>query len=391
MSPRSRALALSGVAMAAWAVVNCGGDGAGRSTDTEASGGQAGALGGTGGTASGGAAGRAGAGGAAGSGNAGSSGGAGVGGQVQVDAGTPAGNGSGAGAGGSVDASASGPAGAGGTAELPRDLDGDFERKGVTIGADGREQPGVPKGKITAGSFTSATVYAGNKYAYSIYVPAQYDGAKPAALMVWQDGDYPVDTKGLYRIPTIFDNLIAKGDVPVTVHVFVSPSSSANRGLEYDSVDDRYVKFLVDELIPFVTKTHTLSITDNPEGHAIGGHSSGAVAAFVAGWQRPDYFRRIHTANGSFVGIRGADKLAGLVRTTKPVKPLRVFLTSGPGDIEHATYGSWFESNKTMAAALKEAGYHYRFCWGAGGHFPPSMAGSLMAETMRWLWHGYAP
>src|SRR4051812_38665587 len=176
--------------------------------------------------------------------------------------------------------------------------------------ADSLPRPGVPHGTVTKHSFTSA-IFPGTVRDYWLYVPAQYDG-KPACLMVFQDGAGMIKPDDGWRVPTVFDNLIQAGQMPVTIGVFVNPGGLPaataealpryNRSFEYDGLGDRYARFLLDELLPEVGKTHKLS--PDPECRAIAGGSSGAIAAFTAAWERPDAFRRVFSAIGTYVGLR---------------------------------------------------------------------------------------
>ena len=208
---------------------------------------------------------------------------------------------------------------------------------------------------------------------YWIYVPAHYDASKPAALMVFQDGHKYVNTEEEYRVPVVFDNLIAKGQMPVTIALFVNPGHSSeqwperwresNRANEYDALGDQYAQLLIDELIPEIAKKY--KITPDPEGHAIGGASSGGICAFTAAWERPDYFRKVISHIGSFVSIRGGHVYPTLIRQRPSAHP-RV----PPGrstDLDNR-WGNWPLANQSMAAALQFRGYDYRFEFGDGAH-----------------------
>jgi enterochelin esterase family protein len=156
---------------------------------------------------------------------------------------------------------------------------------------------------------------------------------------------------------------------------------SGNRSVEYDSVGDDYVRFLLEELLPRVEEDFT--ITTDPGLRAIFGISSSAAAAFTAAWERPDSFRKVLSAVGSFVDIRGADRYPKLIRRTAP-KPLRVFLQAGTNDLD-ILFGSWPIANQDLAAALDYSGYDYRIEIGEGGHSSAHMA-SILPEALRWLW-----
>jgi gluconolactonase len=258
------------------------------------------------------------------------------------------------------------------------------------LGPDSQLQPGVPRGEVTQHSWTSH-IFPGTERDYWVYVPKQYDASRPAALMVFQDGAGYVKPDGNWRVPVVFDNLIAKGEMPVTIGVFVNPgvvpaaSDAAlprfDRSFEYDAVSDRYARFLIEEILPEVGKS--LKLTSDPNLRAIGGASSGAICAFTVAWERPDSFRRVFSTIGTYVGLRGGHSYSTLVRKTEP-KPLRVFLQDGSSDL-NIYGGDWWMANQMMDRALEFAGYDVKHVWGDGGH-DSKHGGSIFPDAMRWLW-----
>jgi enterochelin esterase family protein len=253
---------------------------------------------------------------------------------------------------------------------------------------DSVENPNVPKGKITKAQFRSK-VFDGTIREYSVYVPAQYTAEKPAALMVFQDGSGYL---GGAAAATVFDNLIAKGDMPVTVGIFINPGNfedgRSNRSFEYDTLSDQYARFLRDEMLPEVKKTVNLS--DDPERHAICGISSGGICAFTAAWEMPNLFRKVLSHVGSFTNIAsgptlraGGHNYEALVRKT-PRKPLRIYLQDGSNDLDNE-HGSWPLANQTLANSLRYAGYDYTFLYGQGFHSLAHGAATL-PDALRWLW-----
>jgi sugar lactone lactonase YvrE/enterochelin esterase-like enzyme len=255
-------------------------------------------------------------------------------------------------------------------------------------------QEGVPRGTTTKHPFKDSKIYPGTERAYWLHVPAQYDPAKPACLMVFQDGGGYVNEGGANKAPIVFDNLIAKGEMPVTIGLFVDPGvvpapngesqPRFNRSHEYDAFSSDYARFLVDELIPLVAKDYNLS--DNPDHRAICGASSGGIAALNAAWQRPDAFRRVYSMIGTFVGLRGGDEFATLVRKTEP-KPLRIFLQDGSNDLD-IYCGDWWMENQTMERALKFSGYEVEHVWGEGKH-SHQHGGAILPQALRWLWKDF--
>ena len=264
------------------------------------------------------------------------------------------------------------------------------------LGPDAKVQPGVPQGKTEQGVWKSDKVYPGTERDYWIYVPAQYDPEKPACVMVFQDGRGYYDRKGPAPVPTVFDNLIHQGEMPVTIGIFLQPGiippsqpggkPRQNRSLEYDTLSNRYAQFVIEEILPFVGTKYNLA--DDPKARAICGFSSGGICAWTVAWERPDVFHKVLSHAGSFANIRGGHVYPSLVRKTKR-KPIRVFLQAGSNDLDNV-YGSWPLANQQMAAALKFAGYDYKFVYGDGGH-NRKHGGAILPESLRWLWRDYEP
>lgn len=265
------------------------------------------------------------------------------------------------------------------------------------LGPDSSERhPGVARGRVEAFQFNESKVFPDTTRDGWVYLPAQYDGSKPAALMVFQDGHAYVDEKGQQRVPIVFDNLIARGEMPVTVGVFINPGhrgtnappangwgNRSNRSFEYDSLGDAYARFVVDELLPFVTRKYSLNLSPDPELRAIAGMSSGAICAWTVAWERPDQFRKVLSQIGSFVNIRGGHNYAAFIRKTER-KPIRIFLQDGSNDLNNL-HGNWPLANQEMASALAFAGYDHRFVLGDGGH-SGKHGGAILPDSLRWLW-----
>ncbi len=259
------------------------------------------------------------------------------------------------------------------------------------LGPDSQQQPDVPRGELVELTLEKSEIFPGTVREIQVYVPAQYDPATPAALMVFQDGKGYANRNGAWRVPTVFDNLIHQGAMPITIGVFVTPgvvSSGSddamdrfNRSLEYDAVSDRYARFIVDEVLPLVRERY--AITDDPNLRAIAGASSGAIAAFGVAWHRPDQFRRVFSTIGTYVGLRGGDVYPTLVRKTQP-KPLKVFLQDGSNDL-NIYGGDWWVANQAMLSALQWAGYEVEHRWGDGGHNSEHGA-AVLPEALKWLW-----
>jgi enterochelin esterase family protein len=265
--------------------------------------------------------------------------------------------------------------------------------------ADHAPRAGVPVGTVTKMPEWQSKIFPGTTRDWWIYVPAQYKPDGTAAVMVFQDGHNYINLKGEWRAPTVFDNLIARGEMPVTVAIFVDPGhepakgapkrpgSGSNRSLEYDALGERYAQLLIEEILPAVEKQYPLS--HDPEKRAICGSSSGGIAAFTVAWERPDAFRKVLSTVGSFVNLRGGDAYPALIRKTER-KPLRVFLEDASGDLDNP-FGNWPLANQQMHAALKYMGYDVRFDYAEGYGHNSQHGGSVFPDALRWLWRQETP
>lgn len=263
--------------------------------------------------------------------------------------------------------------------------------------ADSQRQDGVPVGEVTHHHHKS-DIFPGTIREYYIYVPAQYQEGTPAAVMVYQDGHNYVGENGPFRAPVVMDNLIHKGEMPVTIAIFINPGLFAdsldkrmgwkvpeglrsNRAHEYDSLSDDYVTMLEKEILPLVAAKYTL--TDDPEMRAICGSSSGGICAFTAAWERPDLFRKVISHIGSYTNIRGGHVYPALIRKGD-LRPLRVYLQAGRNDLDNA-HGNWWLGNCQMRAALAYRDYDFKWQPDDGGH-NPKYAGPQLPDTLRWIW-----
>ena len=271
------------------------------------------------------------------------------------------------------------------------------------LGPDSLPQEGVPKGRIVGPHTLPSEVFPGTQHTYWVYVPAQYDPATPAALMVFNDGQAMMAPEGDVRAQNVMDNLIYRREIPVMIGVFINPGRrpdqpeptprdwgdrNTNRPTEYNSLDDRYARVIIDELLPALKKEYNIS--DNPEHRGIGGASSGAIAAFTVAWERPDQFRKVLSIVGSFVNLRGGHVYPEKVMEGER-KPIRVFLQDGRNDnrgLRGDRYDpnrDWFHQNVRLAEALTKKGYDLNYTWGIGRH-GQKQGGAIVPEMMRWLW-----
>jgi hypothetical protein len=261
-------------------------------------------------------------------------------------------------------------------------------------------------------------VFAGTVRRYWVYVPVGYDPARPPNLLVFQDGQRATNPQGSLRIPNVLDNLIAHGDIPPTLGVFITPGNLSDRypddlgmgnpdhrAAEYDSLSDAYARFLIGELLPEVARRWRFAA--DPARRAIGGTSSGAICAFTVAWRRPDAFGNVLSMIGSYTSIGyapataghpmilGGDLYPGLIRKS-PLRRIRIFLQDGSNDLDNE-HGNWFLANQQMLAALSWANAHadavhdpgprydVAHVWGDGGH-SDAHGGMLLPEMLRWIW-----
>lgn len=242
-------------------------------------------------------------------------------------------------------------------------------------------------------------VFAGTKRRIAVYVPRRKNTAEPVNLLLCNDGEAYRYEQGAVRAPQVLESLQKSAELNPTVGVFVmsgvpdgiepsparhpqTPPAKHQRSLEYDTCSPQYGEFLLEDVLPFVSRELGINISTDPARRALCGISSGGICAFNAAWHFPGEFARVISHCGSFTNIRGGHNYPYLIRST-PRKPLRVFLQSGERDANIVT-GNWPLANQQMASALEFAGYDHRFEFGVGGH-NLRHGGALFADTLRWL------
>lgn len=294
-------------------------------------------------------------------------------------------------------------------------LTGDF-----ALGPDSLVQAGVPQGRLEGPFELQSRIIAGTVRRYWIFVPSQYDPARPASLLVFQDGQRATHPNGSLRVQNVLTNLIHQGALPPTIGVFITPGNTSehypddlgmgnpnHRPAEYDALNDGYTRMLLEELLPVVEKSY--AITTDPSERAIGGTSSGAICAFTVAWRRPDQFRKVVSFIGSYVSIGfrepsdatggqwipGGQDYPALIRRS-PIRPLRIFFQDGSNDLDNE-WGDWFLANQQMVKALHYANatadrrgdtgprYAERHVWTDGRH-ADEHGGKLLPDALRWLW-----
>ena len=258
-------------------------------------------------------------------------------------------------------------------------------------------QPGVPEGKLTGPIEMESNVYPGMKANLWYYVPAQWDGVTPLAVQIWGDGQMYTKRMTSYRVLETLDNLHRAKRIPLTVNIFVQPGTVEGRSLrskEYDTVNDTYARYLLEEILPEVGRS--VKLRQDGYSRLFIGESSGGICAFNAAWYRPEEFARVLSWIGSFSALQVSEKepVGGaaypiLVRR-EPKRNIRVWLQDGAEDQENPRFGSWPLANLHLANSLKLKGYDYHLSFGLGTH--NQMQGSAeLAESLAWLWRDYDP
>ncbi|HET6770000.1 MAG TPA: alpha/beta hydrolase-fold protein, partial [Chitinophagaceae bacterium] len=253
-------------------------------------------------------------------------------------------------------------------------------------GPDSQRKEGVPKGIVSKYEWQSKLY--NNFREYWVYVPAQYDSTRSAALMIFQDGHTYVNDSGDFRVPVVYDNLIHQKKLPLTICLFVNPGHdtknypenryySRNRPDEYDVLNDKYATMLIDEIIPELKKKYNIS--NDRKMHGIGGLSSGAICAFTAAWERTDYFHKVLSHIGSYTNIRGGHSYPFMIRNHKK-KDIKIFLQGGTNDLNNE-FGDWWLANLQMESALKFKGYDFKFEKGVGTH-SGKHGGAILPESL---------
>ncbi len=274
------------------------------------------------------------------------------------------------------------------------------------LGPDSLPQDGIPKGEISAPEVLPSQAYPGTQHTYWVYVPKQYNKNVAADLMIFNDGQAFMDANGSLRAQNVMDNLIYRREIPVMIGVFINPGRTpeqpeptpkewgdrtTNRPTEYNTLDDKYARVIVDELLPALYAKY--NIAKDAQRHGIGGASSGAIAGFTVAWERPDQFHKVLSIVGSFTNIRGGHVYPEKVRATEK-KPIRVYFQDGRNDNRGQRNGNydqtkdWFHQNVRLVEAMTEKGYDINYSWGIGLH-GSKQGGAILPDMMRWLWRDH--
>jgi enterochelin esterase-like enzyme len=257
-------------------------------------------------------------------------------------------------------------------------------------------QAGVPQGKLSEAITIESKLYPGLKARMWYYVPARWDGKTPLPMQFWGDGQfYTANRNDAYHLLDTFDNLFAAKRIPLMANVFVEPGTAPQRNIrsiEYDTVDERFGHFLLEEVLPAVEKH--IPLRKDGYSRALVGESSGGICAFNAAFLMPDQFSRVLSWIGSFAALQTSDQQPTggaaypvIVRRTDK-KNIRVWLQDGAEDQENPRAGSWPLANIHLANSLKLKTYDYHFSFGVGTHSQRQGSAEL-PESLVWLWRDY--
>lgn len=264
---------------------------------------------------------------------------------------------------------------------------------------DSYPKGGVPQGKLSEKRTITSKIYDGMRADYWYYAAPGVDPNVPAPLMVWQDGQTLIaGDLSRMRLFTVTENLVSQKLIPPMIHVLIAPGNSPDgkpmRSIEYDTVSDRYDRFLLEEVLPEVERVYKLRQDGYSRG--IAGESSGGICSLNSAWFMPEKFSRVHSTIGSYTSIqwRPEEKLEGgnvypfKVRK-EPKRNIRIWMSDGADDLEN-THGSWPLQNIELANSLKMREYDYHFRFGNATH-NSSQAALDLPESLSWLWRGYDP
>ena len=241
----------------------------------------------------------------------------------------------------------------------------------------------------------------------TVYIPAQYVPGTEAPFMVCHDG--PKGRPNM-MLPRILDNLIAQKRVPPMVTIMIAngggDAQGHERGKEYDTMSGLFADYIETEVLPQVEKHCQVKLTDDPDGRATMGSSSGGSAALIMAWYRTDLYHRVLTTSGTFVNQQwpfnpdtpdGAWGFHNKLIPESPKKPIRIFMAIGDRDnynpnVMRDGMHDWVEANHRMAKTLKAKGYHYQylFCQNSG-HGVRNAKAQFLPHAIEWVWNGYSP
>jgi len=240
----------------------------------------------------------------------------------------------------------------------------------------------------------------------TVYIPKQYVPGTPAPFIVTHDG--PALGKPDLNLPHVLDNLIAQHRIPAIIAVMIAngggDAQGHERGLEYDTMSGKFAEFIQTEVLPLVEKNYHVMLTQDPDGRATMGGSSGGAAALIMAWYHPEWYHRVINYSGTYVNQQwpfnpetpgGAWNFHDTLIPQSPVKPIRLWMEVGDRDLLNPNVmrdgmHDWVEANHRMAAALKAKGYHYQYVFAVNaGHTDRNVRAQTLPQALEWVWRGY--
>jgi enterochelin esterase-like enzyme len=263
-----------------------------------------------------------------------------------------------------------------------------------------RDTTAAPAGPPSANGPVSASRPAPYTRTVSVYVPKQYVPGTAAPFLVSTDGEKCFST---------LDILIAQKRIPVIIAIAIGSGGGdgpgSERGLEYDTMSGKYAEYVQQEVLPLAEKTANVKLTDDPDGRATMGSSSGGAASMAMAWFHPEWYHRVLTRSGTFVNQQwphndamphGGWELHEHLIPQSPVKPLRIWMevgdrdNYGPPPAEGPNMHDWVAANENMAKVLTAKGYHYQLVFARNaGHTDRAVRAQILPEALEYLWQGY--
>jgi enterochelin esterase-like enzyme len=235
----------------------------------------------------------------------------------------------------------------------------------------------------------------------AVYVPKQYVPGTAAPFIVGADGPDRL-------LFTVLDNLIDEHKVPAMIAISIGNGSGdaqgSERGLEYDTLSGRYAEFVETEVLPRVEAEAHVKLTNDPDGRATMGGSSGGSCALIMAWYHPELYHRVLTYSGTYVNQQwpsnpqtphGAWEFHEHLIPSSPRKPLRIWMEVGDRDLFNPNVMNdqmhdWVLANERMARVLAEKHYHYQFVFARNaGHVDRAVRQQTLAEALEYVWRGY--
>ena len=239
----------------------------------------------------------------------------------------------------------------------------------------------------------------------TVYIPAQYRPGSEAPFMVCHDGP---KGKPKMMVPHILDNLIAQKRVPALIAVMIAngggDAQGHQRGKEYDTMSGVFAEYIEKEVLPRVERQCDVKLTQDPDGRAVMGSSSGGSAALIMAWFRTDLYHRVLTTSGTFINQQwpfdpempdGAWGFHNGLIQNSPKKPMRIYLAVGDRDLLNPNVmrdgmHDWVKANHRMAKVLKAKGYDYQYLYCQdSGHGIRNAKEQFLPHAIEWVWQGY--